>query len=68
MKLRILALVLAGLSLISAGCRSHMHAGGGQGFEADAGIGPSRSYTLPPVVVPASPPASVPIPDPLPPR
>jgi hypothetical protein len=51
--MRLILLALALLTL-STGCRSHIHAGGGQGFDAGASIG--RAGYAPPVVVSAPPP------------
>jgi hypothetical protein len=57
MRYRLLAILVAVLSS-AAGCRSHIHAGGGQGFDAGAAVGPRAAYSAPP------PPVL--IPDPLP--
>jgi hypothetical protein len=60
MRLTLLALALLTLA---TGCRSHMHAGGGQGFDAGASIG--RAEYVRPVVVTAPPP-TIDVPPPVP--
>lgn len=57
MRHRLLALAFAGFAAFPAGCRSHVHAGGGQGFDAGAAIGPRHAYTPPPEVIQLPPPS-----------
>jgi len=70
MRTKLLALAFAGLTLLPVGCRSHLHAGGGQGFDAGASIGPRQEYYGPPVVVqtPPPPPATIDVPQPMSPK
>lgn len=55
MRYRLFAALAAVMVSFAAGCRSHMHAGGGQGFDAGASIGPRQTYFAPPLVVPSDP-------------
>lgn len=56
MRFKLLVLMLAGFTLTQTGCQTHMHAGGGRGFDAGASIGPQSTYYIPPPAVEVPPP------------